>query len=86
MRKPCHENNGAAIFVGRAANLQNPFFFNVHTTVEYLNKNVFSCSNTFQILFLSVQGQAQKDKQKHNKEVCQVSSPLPLINYDPSKQ
>ena len=38
--KPCHENNGAAIYVGRAATLHNPLCFNVHTTVEYLNKNV----------------------------------------------
>ena len=38
--KPCHENNGAAIYVGRAATLHKPFSFNVHTTVEYLNKNV----------------------------------------------
>ena len=40
--KPCHENNGAAFSVGRAATVHNPFFFffNVHSTVEYLNRNV----------------------------------------------
>ena len=36
--KPCHENNGAAINVRRAATLHNPLFY-VHTTVEYLNRN-----------------------------------------------
>ena len=37
--KPCHENNGAAIYVGRAA-ISTALSFNVHTTVEYLNRNV----------------------------------------------
>ena len=37
--KPCHENIGAVIYVGRAATLHNPLF-NGHTTVEYLNRNV----------------------------------------------
>ena len=32
--KLCHENNGAAIYVGRAVAVH------VHTTVEYLNRNV----------------------------------------------
>ena len=53
--KPCHENNGAAVYVGRAAIL----CFNVHSTVEYLNKNV-----SIGLLFF-VQGQGQKGKQKH---------------------
>ena len=41
-----HENNGAAIYVGSAVTLHNPLHhqslhncFNVHTIVEYLNKN-----------------------------------------------
>ena len=34
--KPCHENSGAAIYVGRTTVL----CFNVHTTVEYLNRNI----------------------------------------------
>ena len=32
--KLCHENNGAAIYVGRDATVRSP------TTVEYLNRNV----------------------------------------------
>ena len=39
--KPCHENNSAAVYVGRTATMDSPFFYNVHTTVEYLNRNVF---------------------------------------------
>ena len=35
--KPCHDNNGAEIYVGRAAS--TILCFNVHTTVEYLNRN-----------------------------------------------
>ena len=48
--KLCHENNGAAIYVGRATTVYNPSFFSfflftilrlsVHTTVEYLKTNV----------------------------------------------
>ena len=37
--QPCHENNGAAIYVRRAGTVHNPLFLNVHTTVEYLTKN-----------------------------------------------
>ena len=36
--KPCRGNNGAALYVGRAATVHNPLF--IHT-VEYLNRNVF---------------------------------------------
>ena len=39
VRKPCHGNNGAAIYVARATTPHSAFS-NVHTTVEYLNKNV----------------------------------------------
>ena len=44
--KPCHENNGAASYVGRVATVHNPLL------------NV--CSNTFQNLLWSVHGQGQK--------------------------
>ena len=37
--KPCRENNGASIYAGRVAAVHNPCF-NVHTTVEYLNRNI----------------------------------------------
>ena len=37
--KRCHDNNGAAIYVGRAATVHNPLFF-VHSIVKYLNRNV----------------------------------------------
>ena len=45
--------------------------FNVPTTVEYDLTKTFrlaSCSNTFQILLLFVQGQGQKGKQKHTEQ------------------
>ena len=38
--KRCHENSGAAIYVGRASTVHNPLFLGIHTTVEYLNRNV----------------------------------------------
>ena len=34
--KPCHDNNGVDIYVGRAETMHN----NIHTTAEYLNGNV----------------------------------------------
>ena len=52
--KLCHDNDGAAIYVGRAAPRCTFLCFNVHTTVEYLNGNVsidqYYCSNKFQNL------------------------------------
>ena len=56
--KPCLENSGAAIYVGTATIL----CFNVHTTVEYLNRSVLfvSFSNKFQNLFWFVHGQGRK--------------------------
>ena len=73
--KPCNENNGAAIYVGRAATLHNPFF-NVHTTVEYLNKNV-SIGQLLQHIPNSIvvcAGSTTKRQTKtYNKEVCRVS-------------
>ena len=41
--KLCHENNGATVYVERAATLHN-LCFNVHTTVKYLNRNVCQAS------------------------------------------
>ena len=39
--KPCNDNNGATIHAGRAATVHNPFCYALmHTTVEYLNRNV----------------------------------------------
>ena len=45
---PCHDNNGAAIYVGRAATVHNPSL-NVHTTVKDLTGTfqLVSCSNIF---------------------------------------
>ena len=39
--KPCHDNNGAVIYVVRAATVSITILcFHVHTTVEYLNRNI----------------------------------------------
>ena len=38
--KPCHENNGAVICLGRTATARAILRFNLHTTFEYLNRNV----------------------------------------------
>ena len=50
---------------------------NVPPQLNILTKTflLVSCSNTFQILLLFVQGQGQKGKQNntYNKAVCQVS-------------
>ena len=58
--------------------------FNVHTTFEYLNKNV-SIGQLLQHISKSIvvcAGSRPKRQSKtYNKEVCQVSKPLPLINY-----
>ena len=59
--KPCHENNGAAIYVGRPRPC-TIICFNVYTTVEYLNRNVsigLCCPNTFENLLWFVHGQGQ---------------------------
>ena len=39
--KPCQDNNGVAIYVRRDAT-GTILCFNIHTTVEYLNRNVSS--------------------------------------------
>ena len=59
--KPCHDNNGAAVYVGRAEAVHNPCF-NDHTTAEYLNRKVYigNCSKTFQNLLGFVHDQGQK--------------------------
>ena len=58
--------------------------FNVHTTIEYLNKNV-SIGQLLQHISNSIvvcAGSRPKRQTKtYNKDVCQVSLPLPLINY-----
>ena len=66
--KPCHENNGPAVYVGLGP--RDPAQFFVLTFTPQLNIltktfRLVSCSNTFQILLLFVQGQGQKGKQKH---------------------
>ena len=38
--KPCHENNGAVICLGRTATARTILRLNLHTTFEYLNRNV----------------------------------------------
>ena len=38
--KPCHENNGAAIYVACEPRQCTILCFNVHPTVEYLNRKV----------------------------------------------
>ena len=60
--KPYHENNGAAIYVGRAATLHNPLFVTFTPQLNILTKTfrLVRCSNTFQILLSFVQGQGQK--------------------------
>ena len=65
--KPCHENNGSAISVGRAATLHNPFTPQLNILTKMFQ--LASCSNTFQILLLFVQGQGQKGKQKHKTKL-----------------
>ena len=37
--KPCHENNDAAIYVGRATTVQQSFVLMFTPTVEYLNRD-----------------------------------------------
>ena len=58
--------------------------FNVHNTVEHLNKNV-SIGQLLQHIPNSIvvcAGSRPKRQTKtYNKEVCHVSLPLPLINY-----
>ena len=53
--KPCHEKNGATIYVGRAATVHNPQL-NISTGTFLL----VSCSNTFQNLLSYVHCQGQK--------------------------
>ena len=71
--KLCHENNGAAVYVGRAATVHNP----VHTTVEYLSRNV-SIGQLLQHISKSIVVCARSRPKKtltktYNKGVCQAS-------------
>ena len=73
--KPCHENNGAAVM------LEEPrpctiLCFNVHTIVEYLNKNV-SIGQLFQhipnSIVVCLGSRPKRQTKTYNKKVCQVS-------------
>ena len=70
--KPCHENNGAAIYVGTGTLL----CFNIHTTVEYLNRSV-SIGQLLQHVSKSIlvcAGSRPKQLTKtYNKEARQAS-------------
>ena len=66
--KPCHENNGAAVrLCWKGRDPAQSFVLTFTTQSNILTKafRLVSCSNTFQILLLFVQGQGQKGKQKH---------------------
>ena len=78
--KPCHENNGAEVYVGWAATVHNPLIcFNVHTTVESRLTRTFllvSCSITFKIYpgLCTVESSRPKNaNKKYSKDVCQTS-------------
>ena len=74
--KPCHENNGAAIYVGRAATLHNPLFYRFHHSVEYLNKNVSIGQLLKHIpnsIVVCAGSRPKRQTKTYNKEVCQVS-------------
>ena len=73
--KPCHENNSAAIYVAwKGRDPDTILWFNVHTTVEYLNENV-SIGQLLQHIPNSVCAGSRPKRQTktYNKEVCQVS-------------
>ena len=74
--KPCHENNGAAIYVGTGSRPCTLLCFNIHTTVEYLNRNV-SIGQLLQHISKSIlvcAGSRPKQLTKtYNKEACQAS-------------
>ena len=65
--KPRYKNNGAAICAGKGRDPALPFVLTFTPQLNILTKTfrLVSCSNTFQILLLFVQGQGQKGKQKH---------------------
>ena len=49
--KSCHDNNGAAIYVGRAATVHNPLFlFTLQLNIFTETFLLISCPNTFQNL------------------------------------
>ena len=62
--------------------------FNVHTTGEHLNRNAsigqLLRHKSFQNVFYTVvcaQSRPKTLTKIYNKEVCQASQPLPLVNY-----
>ena len=73
--KPCHENNGAAIYVGRASTLHNPLF-ECSPTVENLNTNV-SIGQLLQRISKSIVvcalSRPKMLTKTYNKEICQPS-------------
>ena len=48
--KPCHDNNAAAIYAGRAATVHNPLFQLSRLNILTGTILLVSCSNTFQNL------------------------------------
>ena len=74
--KLCHENNGAAIYVGRATTVHNPVCLNIHTTAEYLNTNV-SIGQLLQHISKSIVvcalSRPKMLTKTYNKEICQTS-------------
>ena len=84
--KPCHENNGAAVLCWMGRDRAQSFVLTLTPQLNILTKTfrLVSCSNTFQILLLFVQGQGQKGKQKHKTKTFvrfHNGKPLPSINY-----
>ena len=75
--KPSHENNAVVLqFMLEGPRHCTILCFIVHTTVEYLNKNV-SIGQLLQHILNSivvcVGSRAKKQTKTYNKDVCQVS-------------
>ena len=77
--KPCHENNGAAnnLFMLEGPRPCTILCFNIHTTVEYLNRNVSQIGQLLQHISKSIvvckQSRPKMLTETYNKEVCQAS-------------
>ena len=78
--KPCHNNNGSAINIGRCIIL----CFNAYTTLEYLNRN-FSNGQLIHHISKSIvvctRSRPKMLTKTYNKEIYQASQPLRFINY-----
>ena len=84
VRKPCHGNNGAATVSWKGRDPAQSFVLTFTPQLNILTKTfrLVSCSNTFQILLLFLQGQGQKGKQKHiTMKVVRFHNHCPFINY-----